>query len=109
MFSSSRLRIRIVEADAALRTSCETIDLLDGQFSALWKDFHVVELALATDKRVLSTDKRITEILHTLATDIKPLRKLCWVNPTLPDSETLDWLADKAPFDKFRMLGYQEA
>ena len=107
MFSSKRLRILDVDADAELRTSCEAIALSDVQFLALWKDFHLVELALATDKRVLSTDQRIAEILHPLARNIKTLRKICWVNPTPPDSDTLKWLAAKAPLDDFRMLGYR--
>lgn len=105
MFSSKRLRILDVDANAELRTSCKAIALSDGQFLSLWKDFHLVELALATDKRVLSTDRRISEILHPLASDIKLMRRICWVNPTTPDSAVLDWLTTKAPFDKHRMLG----
>ena len=90
MFSSKRLRILDVDADVQLRQSCEAIALSDKQFFDLWKDFHLVELALATDKRVLSTDQRIADILHPLAGNIKILRKICWVNPTPPASDTLE-------------------
>jgi hypothetical protein len=70
------------------------------------KDRHLIESALATDKRVVSLDDQVRQHLRDLAGNLPEVHSICWVNPTNPDEASVAWLKSGAPAEKTRMLGY---
>jgi hypothetical protein len=69
------------------------------------KDCHLIEAALATDRRVVSKDDRARGHFGRAATTVMLLQRICWVNPTIVDEQPLDWLHQGAPLDRHRLLG----
>jgi hypothetical protein len=65
---------------------------------AVLKDLHLVNLAMLTDKRVLSLDDSQKELLAVVASNVKALRSLHWANPK--NDETQRWLLAGARDEK---------
>ena len=72
----------------------------------LLKDAHLIELALASDERILSLDETARRHYHQAAQEIRELRRLCWVNPAVPDEQAVEWLVGGAHANRHRKLGY---
>lgn len=69
------------------------------------KDAHLIELALASDRRVVSLDDTVRGLFSRAAATIKLLSAVCWVNPVDPNEKASAWLDASAPLDSARMLG----
>jgi hypothetical protein len=72
----------------------------------LLKDAHLIELALASEERILSLDDTARRHFHQAAQEIRELRRLCWANPAVADEQTVEWLLAGAHADRHRKLGY---
>jgi len=72
----------------------------------LLKDAHLIELALASDERILSLDESARRHYHQAAQKIRELRRLCWVNPAVPNEQAVEWLVAGAHSNRHRRLGY---
>lgn len=81
----------------------------DKQRYAIFKDFHLVEAALATDQRIVSLDQIMRGLLSRAVTEkgVKELQVIIWVNPDKPEEEAIAWLQNGAPYEKERCLGSQ--
>jgi hypothetical protein len=73
-------------------------------FAIVLKDCHLVEAALATDRRIASLDEQVRDHLRNLAAAIKDLRPIVWVNPAIAEDATVDWLEKGAPSERQRRL-----
>jgi hypothetical protein len=88
---------------AWLREPGPRLDILDAavevlterQVEAVRDDLHVVELALSTDLRVLSDDRRQRELLVRLVERVPELGALAWVGAAMPGAP--EWLGAGAP------------
>jgi hypothetical protein len=69
------------------------------------KDCHLIEAALATEHRVVSIDDEARHHFRQVASRVKPLQGVCWVNPAVADERPLEWLRRNAPLDRHRLLG----
>lgn len=61
------------------------------------KDLHLLKLAMLTDRRVLSLDKKQVEWLRAAPSLLRHLRGLHWANPT--HEFILEWIQRGAPED----------
>jgi hypothetical protein len=73
--------------------------------AAIDKDRHLLEAALATDKRVASLDEKVRFHLQEHASKLPEVLSICWVNPSMADEECIPWLKSGAPAAKGRMIG----
>ena len=64
------------------------------------KDCHLVEAALATDRRIASLDEQVRGHLTALAAAVEDLRSIIWVNPAVAEEGAVEWLGKGAPGDK---------
>jgi hypothetical protein len=60
------------------------------------KDLHLVQLALATDRIVISGDIRARNAFAIASTQIRELGPICWVNPIVHGDLLLRWLRGEA-------------
>ena len=75
----------------------------DAQLPAIYKDLHLVQAGLTTDRIVASWDNNAKQDFSGLCGSIHELRDLVWVNPAT-DAELSDWLESGADFDESRTL-----
>jgi hypothetical protein len=68
------------------------------------KDVHLVEAALATDRRVASWDDNARGHFSRLAASFAPLRSIMWVNPVTESEQAIEWLEQGAPDERGRRL-----
>jgi len=78
----------------------------------LERDCHLIEAALATDRRVASLDDRARHHFHSVASKVHRLRRIHWLNPA-PSSDAepshqqiIAWLESGAPDERTYCLGY---
>ncbi len=89
-----RLDVPRWEHSAAVRDAA--FDLEGRGEAAVLKDLHMVELAMASDRRVVSLDDRQAALLGRLAATVPALGGLHWANPH-SRAEVLPWLERCAP------------
>ena len=60
------------------------------------KDFHLVHAALATDRIIISGDRRARDAYQNASRRIRELGPICWVNPAVHGDLLLRWLRGEA-------------
>lgn len=81
----------------------------DKRHEAVLKDFHMIEAALLTDRRVLSLDEVVRRLLSSAAANVGELRNVLWMNPADDSKEIVAWLARGAPSARTWCLGFEVA
>lgn len=71
---------------------------------AMLKDAHLIEAAAATDRLVASLDDTVRALFNGVATRVRLLRTVVWVNPGHPEEGAEEWLEAGAPTEKHRLL-----
>ncbi len=104
----ARRKVELVEIAArhSLETRIIRAELDEPVAAAIQKDRHLIEAALATDKRVASLDDRVRQHLRNHATKFSEALSICWINPNMPDEASTAWLESGAPAENPRKLGY---
>jgi hypothetical protein len=74
--------------------------------AVLENDRHLIEAALATEKRVSSLDEEVRRSLRAVRNELPEVKSVCWVNPSTPDENAVAWLESGAPAEAVRTLGY---
>jgi hypothetical protein len=97
-----------IPAQHSLEDRIRRLKLGDSVLAIIEKDRHLIEAALATDKRVVSIDERVRQHLRTHARNLPEILSLCWSNPALPDEKCIAWLESGAPAERSRLLGHTE-
>lgn len=82
-----------------LRQAVEDADMHKNEKSAMLKDCHLVEAALATDGNVISLDDKAGALFSSASSNIHELHKILWVNPSRYSSESISWLEGGASND----------
>ncbi|MDR1924336.1 MAG: hypothetical protein LBQ66_08175, partial [Planctomycetaceae bacterium] len=65
--------------------------------TAMQKDFLLLEAALATDKTILSRDKKSRKYFRQAAVLIDKIREIIWANPDEQEDKIIIWLKNGAP------------
>jgi hypothetical protein len=97
-----------METNEALRQNIDDTAQTDIEREAMWKDCHLIEAALATDKTIISLDEKARQPFHKAAGAIAELRAIVWVNPDKSEEIPITWLINGAQVDKRRLLGFQD-
>ena len=78
----------------------------DKQRDEMFKDLHLIEAALDTDKRIISLDDNTARKFFARgANEFEELKSIVWVNPDNPEETAIEWLENGAPVENERMLG----
>jgi hypothetical protein len=105
MVSLRKVQLVAVDAHEEFREAVDEQSPNDGVKRAVIKDAHLVETAIASDKRVVSLDDTVRGHLARLATHCTLIKPLLWVNPDHEDEEVIGWLTSGAPNELKRQLG----
>ncbi|MEM9275874.1 MAG: hypothetical protein AAGA80_23375 [Cyanobacteria bacterium P01_F01_bin.143] len=90
-----------------LENKIKSLPEKDGNIKkAMLKDCLLIEAALATDKIVISSDKRVRNHFRKASQTIEELRDILWVNPNNEKDQAIDWLKDGAKIEPKRLLGF---
>ena len=60
------------------------------------KDLHLVQAALATDRVIISGDRRARDTYRIACRRVRELGPICWVNPAVHGDILLPWLRGEA-------------
>ena len=74
-----------------LRTKVDGAQLTKANRNAVTKDLHLVEASLMADGIVISIDRSAHDSFSALASSVKQLKSIAWVDPTV-DPERLQFL-----------------
>ena len=74
------------------------------EHQAMKKDWPLVGAALTADKTIISLDEAVRRLFKKSASTVQALRRLVWVNPTIPEEEAIKWLKHGAKPERPRML-----
>jgi hypothetical protein len=81
--------------------------LATGVAAVIEKDRHLIEAALATDRRVASLDDHVRQHLRDHAAKLSEVQSISWVNPIKCEETRVAWLESGAPDERSRTLGYR--
>ena len=105
MMSRGKVVPVVAAQDATLSEAIANAAMTAKQRKAMGKDALLIEAAWQADRRVASLDDAVRRLFGSLASDVRELRKVLWLNPADPTETPLDWLADGAKLDRRRKLG----
>ena len=88
----------------ALCNKIETSTSREKEVKAMWKDFHLLEAALATDQTIISRDEIIRGCFARAAQSVDEIRHIVWVNPVHSEEAPITWLKNGAPPEDHRQL-----
>ncbi len=105
MMSRDKVVSVVAAQDVVLSEAIANAAMTAKQKKAMGKDAVLIEAAWQADRRVASLDDAVRRLFGSLASDVRGLRKVLWLNPADPTETPLRWLADGARLDKNRKLG----
>ena len=109
MFARKRVDNIAVGADHSLASLVEQVFPDEHVRAVVQKDRHLLEAALATDRRVASLDNNVREHLKRCINMLGDVGSICWVNPTSAEEAATQWLSNGAPEESHRRLDHVAA
>lgn len=85
------VRIEIPK-DSALPEKLEGLHVGEKGIKAMLKDIHLIEAAMQTDLRIVSSDEAARKLFRAASEHIDELKPIYWVNPTIEDDDCVGWL-----------------
>lgn len=72
---------------------------------ALFKDFHLLEAALETDRTIVALDDRVRKLFANVSEQAREMREIVWMNPDrIEEEQPLVWLSNGAEWESDRTL-----
>ncbi len=96
MVARRKLILSNVEERPDIRLKITQATVTETQISAMAKDCHLLEAAIATDFRIASLDNVARDLFKSTLND-SDVKKVMWVNPDTDSAQVLAWLEDGAP------------
>ena len=99
----ARKRFDYVEppVSQALRDEIEGTATSENEIEDMQKDFHLLEVARATDQAIISLDETVRGLFARATQHVGEIRDIVWVNPErMEEEEPLVWLQNGAPPDR---------
>jgi hypothetical protein len=109
MFARKKIGRLDTYVNESFRQDVDSLAVGDNQRRAMLKDAHLIEAALVQGMRIVAMDEIARGYFRAYAGCVKQVRKICWVNPDVPEEEALAWLQNGAPLEGLRMLGHEKA
>lgn len=88
-----------VPCSDALSTAIAAQAANPGERRCMMKDAHLLAAAAATDRRVISTERRCVGHFRRLARSHAPIQAVMWVDPTQEEPDGMAWLKAGAKED----------
>ena len=93
-----------VEADEILRKKIRQSTSATKTLSEMEHDYHLIEAARTTDKRVVALDDKARGYFTSASNFVGELREIVWVNPTKAEEDAIIWLRSGIPAEVARQL-----
>lgn len=106
MIAKKRLNYINISINEKLRSRIDEIAQTDKEREAMWKDYILIEAAIATDKIIISRDEKARTPFQKAAIKINELAAIAWVNPDKLEEDSINWLKSGANLDLQRLLGF---
>jgi len=107
MMARKKLDLVNLEELEGLRQKIDLIDIPQASRTAMLKDCHLIEAAIATERRIISLDATARELFSVASHNVKEIRDVIWVNPAHDSGRIVAWLNDGAPDQLKWQLGHQ--
>jgi len=72
------------------------------------KDIHLLEAAIATDRLLISKNRKDMERFIAIADRVGEIQAIVWVNPMNEKDSSLEWLENGCTSERWRQLGYKD-
>lgn len=105
LMQSRRRLLDIEEAETGVAGALNNLAVLPAELRIMLKDCHLLEAALAGDKRIISKDEAAYFHFYQASGSISQLRKIMWASPARPKDECAEWLAAGAKPEAKRKIG----
>lgn len=100
MVARKRLRALDQNEREDLRLKIQANNASIKEIAAMLKDVHLIEAALTTDSRIISSDTTARNFFAKASSSIPELRPILWVNPVFDSSGAIMWLKKGAGDDR---------
>lgn len=97
MVARKKLSAHEPEERKDLREKIVNTTLSKSNSDAMTKDFHLIEAAITTDKRIIALDDNARDLFAKVSSGIAEIREVLWLNPGSHSAEVNSWLKDGAP------------
>lgn len=105
LMQSRRRLLDIDEAETGLAGAIGNLPVLAAEQRIMLKDCHLLEAALAGEKRIVSKDEAAYFHFYHASATVSQLRKIMWASPMRPKDECAVWLAAGAKPEAKRRIG----
>jgi len=107
MVARKRLVPKQIVENMDIREAIGDLEISDSKKSAMFKDCHLLEAALAFDERIASSDETVRSLFKQASVLIKIIRQIIWVNPIADEvmaEKALRWLREGALNEEYWRL-----
>lgn len=92
MMARRKLILLNIEERQDMRRQIELENVTQNQKDAMFKDCHLIEAALTTDRRVVSLDDAARKLFVGLSGSVAEIRDVLWFNPVSDTEQVMAWL-----------------
>jgi hypothetical protein len=89
-----------IEPSLDLRKTIDQVDTSEKNRQAMAKDVHLLEAALATDRKVLSLDDVVRTLFAKLCQQYSSIKLVLWLNPNTEAEQVIQWLNLELKYDQ---------
>jgi hypothetical protein len=104
MFNLRKVRLVPNETDERFREAIRGHSSDAGVVEAMLKDAHLIEAALATNRRIAALDQTVRGHFGRMTATYSSLLQIVWVNPVLEGVTCFEWLESGAVEEPDRQL-----
>ena len=110
MIATKRFHVIKLSDNQLLYNKIFVLSNPESEINEMLKDIHLLEIALITDKTIISLDETVRKLFAKASNQVGEIKSIIWVNPVKIESEqAIDWLKAGAPFESHRQLSeYQK-
>ena len=97
MMARKKLKLVRLEESEYLRQKIDLINIPHASKTAMLKDCHLIEAAIATDRRIISLDDAVRKLFSVASHNIEEIKDVLWVNPVHDSARVMAWIKEGAP------------
>lgn len=107
MLAKKKLKKKDIPRNKELWDVFAKLAATDKQCEEMFKDLHLLEAALNTDRTIISLDDNTARKFFSAGSDkFEEIKCIVWVNPDKLEETPIEWLENGAPAEDERMLGF---
>lgn len=94
--------------NSSIRENIEITSLSVKKRREMIKDVHLIEAAILTHNRIISSDDKARFNFSDLSNNVGEIRSITWVNPINNEEVPIEWIQNGAPCEEKRKLGFKQ-